>query len=231
MGCFGYICPVCKTSIRGDCFDGGEKCILIHKRHGVEIGRTEGHYGEYGNVIEDEAFRSCDIDGPNSHDEICESEMYLKDSMSFGYKRVAKNNKEYRIDSIHDIVWAYLDNHTMKELEKKDFLTKSIEKAKKDYEKLFSHNENLVNDYNGYNEETLKSQLYFSLMPLNYNDNIEEKMYAYAKRLPLSKNIHSGIIAVHSKCYHSLTKEEQENLPFSKNDPNQSWGRIRKKYK
>ena len=39
MGCFGYICPVCKTGIRGDCSVGGELCILIHKRHGKEIGR------------------------------------------------------------------------------------------------------------------------------------------------------------------------------------------------
>ena len=48
MGSFGYMCPVCETGIRGCYGDGGELCILIHKRHGEEIGRTEGHYNEYG---------------------------------------------------------------------------------------------------------------------------------------------------------------------------------------
>ena len=57
MGSFGYICPVCETSIRGNCSTGGELCVLIHKRHGREIGRTVGHYDEYGGVAENEDFR------------------------------------------------------------------------------------------------------------------------------------------------------------------------------
>ena len=52
MGCFGYICKECGTSIRGNCFTGGEKCVMIHVRHGKEMGRVEGHYDEYGRVIE-----------------------------------------------------------------------------------------------------------------------------------------------------------------------------------
>lgn len=48
MGCFSYICPVCKINIRT-----GEKCVLIHKRDGKEIGRTRGHYNGYGGVEED----------------------------------------------------------------------------------------------------------------------------------------------------------------------------------
>lgn len=40
MGSFGYMCPVCETSIRGNCGAGGELCVLIHKRHGKEIGEN-----------------------------------------------------------------------------------------------------------------------------------------------------------------------------------------------
>lgn len=46
MGCFGYICKGCGTSIRGNCHSGGEKCVMIHVRHGQEMGRVEGHYDE-----------------------------------------------------------------------------------------------------------------------------------------------------------------------------------------
>ena len=82
MGCFGYICKGCGTPINGDCFNGGEKTIMIHVRHGEELGRVEGHYDEYGRVIEEEGldentrFRGNKI-STNSHKEICESEFRL----------------------------------------------------------------------------------------------------------------------------------------------------------
>jgi hypothetical protein len=85
MGCFGYICKGCGTPINGDCFSGGEKCVLIHVRHGEEIGRVEGHYDEYGRVAEQAALPEAeryrgDSDGPNGHSEICKSEFELDDS-------------------------------------------------------------------------------------------------------------------------------------------------------
>lgn len=83
MGCFGYLCSVCDKQIVGNCFHGGEECVLIHKRHGVEIGRAIGHYDEYGKVLEDETFRNDEEGNPNSHSEICDSEMSFSDSHSF----------------------------------------------------------------------------------------------------------------------------------------------------
>lgn len=79
MGCFGYICKGCNTPINGNCWHGGENCVLIHVRNGKELGRVEGHYDEYGRVIEqkdmneDEKFRG-NSNGINGHSEICNSQ-------------------------------------------------------------------------------------------------------------------------------------------------------------
>lgn len=99
MGCFGYLCSVCDKQIVGDCFNGGEHAVLIHKKHGVEIGRTVGHYDEYGSVIEDKLFRSTEEIHPNSHSEICESEMLLEDSHCF-HGRMMVNGKSVRKDDL-----------------------------------------------------------------------------------------------------------------------------------
>ena len=99
MGCFGYICKGCETPINGNCFGGGEKCVMIHVRHGKEIGRVEGHYDEYGRVIEQEGlpeaerYRGSD-DGPNSHFEICTSEFSLEDSYLGLMDKRVYNDKE-----------------------------------------------------------------------------------------------------------------------------------------
>lgn len=138
MGCFGYICKGCYTPINGDCFDGGENAILIHVRHGKEVGRTQGHYDEYGGVIEEEnlpeeqKFRG-DQDGINGHNEICKSEFDLEDSI------YANEDKK-------------LDNY-------------------------------------------------------------------------------SGIAAWHVKCYEEASDRKRNNLKPSKSDPNQSWGKVRDRFK
>jgi hypothetical protein len=85
MGCFGYICKGCGTPINGDCFKGGEKCVMIHVRHGEEIGRVEGHYDEYGRVVEQKDLPEADKyrgdnDGPTGRTAICDSEFSLEDS-------------------------------------------------------------------------------------------------------------------------------------------------------
>ena len=77
MGCFGYICKGCGTSIRGDYFNGGEKTIMIHVRHGEELGRVEGHYDEYGRVIEQEGF----IDDYNSIQYLKENKRNVMEGM------------------------------------------------------------------------------------------------------------------------------------------------------
>ena len=81
MGCFSYICKGCGTSIRS--VDGqSEKCVMIHVRHGKELGRIMGHYNGYGGVEEegDKPDRFRGESGKNSHKEIIHSEMELEDS-------------------------------------------------------------------------------------------------------------------------------------------------------
>jgi len=85
MGCFGYICKGCGTPINGSNLGGGESCVMIHMRHGKELGRVEGHYDEYGRVAEQEHLPEAEKyrgnhDGPNGHREICDSEFSMEDS-------------------------------------------------------------------------------------------------------------------------------------------------------
>lgn len=75
MGSFSYICAGCGQPISGE-----EKCVLIHVRHGKELGRAVGTYYDYGRVEEDDVFRSIKLKGINSHEEICKSEFDLEDS-------------------------------------------------------------------------------------------------------------------------------------------------------
>jgi hypothetical protein len=75
MGLYSYMCRCCNQDIRRD-----EKCVLIHHRHGEELGRVTGSYNGYGGVFEDNAFCSQEVMlpngqfNPNSRDEISESE-------------------------------------------------------------------------------------------------------------------------------------------------------------
>lgn len=108
MGFFSYICPVCGKNIRT-----GEKCVLIHKRDGVEIGRTEGHYDSYGRVEEDNVFRG--ESGPNSHKEICDSEFRLDSSYRFGRMRILPNGQLLDSDVISSFVKEYILAHTFLE--------------------------------------------------------------------------------------------------------------------
>lgn len=95
MGSFSYICQGCGTSIRNgfkgienfDTYKGGEKCILIHIREGVELGRVEGRYDGYGSVVGENlltGFRNDDPTDINSCDEIHKSSYYYGSSSNSG---------------------------------------------------------------------------------------------------------------------------------------------------
>ena len=155
MGSFGYICKGCGTSLQGHALHGGENCVLIHVRHGVELGRTDGHYNEYGTTIEEDTkayngeldtYRAmgcnCSESYENSHEQICASEYGLDDS-------------------------------------------------------------------------------YYKLKDANALESTSDKENA---------TVYSGTVAWHKACYAKASAEEQADLTPSKPDPNQSWGKIRKKY-
>ena len=191
MGCFGYICKGCHTPINGDCLVGGEKCVLIHVRHGEETGRVEGHYDEYGRVSEQEFLPEEDrfrgyCKGPNGHRAVCDSEYSLEDSY-------------YRLQGLR--LYCGL------EIKYIDFV---VQKKRK----MFA---DPIDPDPDSQWEALESS------------GIFEREYA---ALPIPRrDRYSGMVAWHSLCYKQASAQARADLTPSDTDPNQSWGRIRKKYK
>lgn len=230
MGCFSYICKGCGTPINGDCINGGESCILIHVRHGEIIGRTEGHYAEYGNVLEDSIYRNEDDDNPNGHKEICKSEFELEDSYAEHRFPRLYNGKEH-------LWFTYLREVVKEELIKNNYILdlcsfyKYIdEETEKQYLEHF-HKTTLPQyaDKKIVLEESMFWIIYFVLEGnYKWRTKTEDDFF----KLPFSNlpKVFSGTVAWHSKCYHEATMEQQDDLTPSKSDPNQGSGRIRKKY-
>lgn len=220
MGCFGYICPICKKSIRS-----GEKCVLIHKRNGVEIGRTEGRYNGYGGVEEDRVFRG--ETGPNSHWEICDSEFRLNSSYRFGRMRLLPDGRLLDSDVIYSFVKEYILAHTL-DVIATEMKIPDIEEVKR---KSFTYVRLLSNK--PVPDETIATLAAHRLqecLSLEIEKDRErvDIAHQWALSLPKWEGATSGIIAAHSLCYHSI--KEPQNLPFSEPDPHQADGIPRKKY-
>ena len=234
MGCFGYICKGCGTPINGNCYNGGEKTIMIHVRHGEELGRVEGHYDEYGRVIEEEGldentrFRGDKI-STNSHKEICESEFRLKDS----HYRLSqlKTYKERECDFSGFVAAMVREGLAVKI---KDFImTPTFKLISEDLQNRLLTRVNELNE-SGIGEELLlcTSEIYHyetEIFDELYNNEVIRTTFNNLERV--KSETYSGIIAWHSVCYKKATDEEKANLMPSDSDPNQSWGRVREKYK
>lgn len=250
MGCFGYICKECGTSIRGDCHDGGEKCVLIHVRHGKEIGRVEGHYNEYGTVIEhdnvneDYRFRGDGENNPNSHKEICHSEMYEKDS----YHKLSQF-RVYNEDWVD--FHLFVNKRFMEELRKsnydiENFLYNEVVLAKAIVDRKFSDKLNeyyvilkkyrLVDKTDEQREESIRvmevdANFMCDMIVWDFYDWDDDLIRAEWDNLPrIEMDGYSGIVAYHSSCYKRAMRKKTFNLVPSENDPNQSWGKIRKRF-
>lgn len=245
MGCFGYICPVCNTQIVGDCFNGGELCRLKHIRQGKLIGETVGHYNEYGGVVEDKNYRGEDhtVDGapnPNSHSEICDSEFGRADSHHFGSNKILPSGDILSTsylslfgissgDAKYQLV-EYLQNGVDVDPIAKNYAKKVIEAV--NYLEL-----QRKNFYDAPSEENIANARKAECDVYALVDNEEDEDYKKFREamrelistLPIAQGS-SGTIAVHEKCYQSLSKEEQEKLPFSLPDPDQSWGDVREEF-
>ena len=231
MGCFGYICKGCGTPINGDCFTGGEKCVLIHVRHSEIIGQTEGHYNEYGGVIEDPIYRNDDENNPNNHKEICDSEFGLKDSVcdEIRMKRLYKEKEYDWFLYLQEIVKEELEKHSYI-LDLCSFYDIITEGAKEHYLSVFQES----TLFNGKKDLEYHTQLfYIAYFDLESNYEWREKEENNFLKLPIANTsgTFSGTVAWHSKCYHSATEEERKDLRPSFRDPNQASGRVRKKYK
>jgi hypothetical protein len=191
MGCFGYICKGCGTPINGNALSGGEKCVMIHVRHGEEIGRIEGHYDEYGRVIEQEVLPENEkyrgfSDEANGHGAICDSEFALDDSYLRLLGMRLYNGQE--IQHSQYIVAVKEELREIHGIEKAEILWQAIE-----------------------------------------SNGALERAYA---ALPVpARECYSGTAAWHSLCYRLASQDAKANLTPSDNDPDQSWGLVRKKYK
>lgn len=251
MGCFGYICKDCGTAIRGDCWDGGEDCVLIHVRHGEEVGRVQGHYNEYGGVIEESKadenvkFRGDGEKNPNSHKRICESEMDMNDS----YMRISKF-KEFDGEWIdfrgfYRKMWMKDIKRFDYDLYKLPYINEIVSKAVSDRE--FSDS---LNTYNAIRkkyifvdveaadiEESIFhlegiAEILFNELVWNFYYMEDKYFRKEFDKLPNIKvNGYSGVVAYHSLCYRRAVRKNTFNLVPSEPDPNQSWGKPRKKYK
>lgn len=215
MGCFGYICKGCGTPVNGSCFVGGEKCIMIHVRHGIEIGRVEGLYDEYGRVIEqeglpeDEKYRGYS-DGINGHSEICRSEFELEDSFFRLEGMRLCDGKEV----------SYMDyiRLGMSKLIGGDLFSLLDEAQKSEIISILGTSRSKA--------ELLTRQYIWDKME---NSHEYEKQFA---ALPQNtRKIYSGTVAWHSLCYHQASDADRADLTPSRSDPDQSWGRIRKKFR
>lgn len=234
MGSFGYMCPCCKTSIRGESSFGGELCVLIHKRQGKEIGRIIGHYNEFGGVVENEDYRGHNATyrngeiNLNSHKEICKSEMDLEDSNAFGSMHVLPGGKPLdRSHAAYNATW-FLSFESRFESFKEGYPLSVCNKAddlRRGRELWFKH---FTSD-EALNEEDKKLRTAFLDADCELDAEMKGYMVNWIASLPQLIPT-SGTVAVHKKCYDALSVEEQLALPISKHDPDQSWGKVRKKY-
>lgn len=232
MGCFGYICPVCKQNIR--C---GERCILVHKREGKEIGRAQGHYDGYGRVEESEEFRG--ESGPNSHPEICTSEFGLSSSFNHGDMRVMPNGRLLNCAHIHSVVKAFVDVHSLEQISQDTTFSSVLndelkKKCSEEAEFLFQ-----IGDRKEVSEEEkqrikAETESYLLLDKLKRKLEMDaacvQKILKWGANLPEWNGATSGIIAVHAYCAHKAKVPDVAQLPFSYPDPDQGCGRARKKF-
>ena len=237
MGCFGYICKGCGTSIRGNCHSGGEKCVMIHVRHGQEMGRVEGHYDEYGRVIEQEGldeelvFRG-EGNGINSHTEICRSEFDFNDSHYSAINNKIFNGKVVNARNFVQKMVEYelgKHNYCPNKCEFYDMLLcyddiiKCIDLAYDTYKKMKKKKDEKGILY-------ARSVLVFECKTA-CEARLSNYFYRKFKKLETVKlDKYSGIVAWHSKCYNKATEEQKKDLTPSMSDPDQSWGKIRKMY-
>lgn len=251
MGCFGYICKGCGTPINGNCFTGGEKCVMIHVRHGKEMGRVEGHYDEYGRVVEQEGideelkFRG-DGNGINSHIEICNSEFNMDDSYEDLVDKRVYNGKE--IDFRHFVRTKFYEDFEKVDYNfdrlnyavfvKEQFLSNAaLENVYNKYCKWYDNYKNNVEVNNGdlrfMVRESMKSDIWMildELLWVFWKRKGAFFRYEFDKLPEVKLEGYSGIVAYHSVCYRKAKREGTFDLIPSLQDPNQSWGKIRKKY-
>lgn len=216
MGCFGFICKGCNTPINGNSLRGGENCILIHVRHGKELGRTVGHYNEYGTTVEEDekadkgvlnTFRCDEIKATegyiNTHEEICKSSFNLPDS----FYHCVEDVRLYRGKPI-----TFNKYNRIREMRRRKEIIKELMRQG------LSESQAMLQSWDILGQEGDKTNKYINAF------------LRLDKVKPDRNKAYSGIAAWHVACWNKATKEERVDLTPSYTDPNQSWGEIRKEF-
>lgn len=254
MGCYGYICRGCGSNIRGDYHDGGERAVMIHVRHGKELGRVEGHYDEYGGVVEQREMPDTDPmkwEGdvseeledqyPNCHMQIHHSIFNCDDS----YYQVSQQRvyKGQNIDILRYCTKRVRDdleelNYDVEKLPYLDELRANIEERDPNMSSLVdevleeSDGLKALKDPNSV--DALKKQFSIDtlmMIILDISRPWETSLSGDFSKLPeVSLTEYSGVVAYHSLCYRRAMRQGTFSLIPSEHDPDQSLGYIRKKY-
>lgn len=230
MGTFNYICKGCGEVIRGDCFLGGDDCVMIHVRHGDELGRVEGHYDEYGKTIEEKDFSEDkkffgESDSINSHSSIYKSLRGLDDSFLNIIEKRLYNGK---FVSFSEFVFEYAKK-SLKEnefnIERVPFFddllfsamhSDSVEESLNQIDKYYKGYKNVNNekDKKIYSLDILSElECVLNLLILEYKEDKSSffyNMFLKLEKVNLSK--YSGVVAYHKICYNKAIKNKTFNL-------------------
>jgi len=203
MGLYSYMCRCCNQSIRGN-----EKCVLIHRRHGEELGRAIGSYNGYGGVLENNAFCSRKAllpDGQlnsNSHNEISESE-----DREDAYSNDLRVLSDGTVLSMMDFSVALnTARFILRCQESLDDMSALVTKVLTD--------------------EPAAGTAFVKEMSVLPSHDVKKRW----KSLPVPEIPFSGIVAFHEKCFRKLSEEEVAKMPPSERDPEQGCGKPRKKH-
>lgn len=182
-----------------------EKCVLRHLRHGEILGEATGSYSGYGGVKEDKVFRSRQEEGLTTIN--THEELCASD---FDFKD-SKHREIYRDHSLREYKGEPVN------------LAKFFEIVEPEYKDLIQklHEYNFSDDILSCNIAELSDLLReFNELPF-YQDKVDPEI------------IKSGVVAFHSKCYHSLKdnpEDEKLRRTPSESDYNQGCGVPRKKF-
>lgn len=211
-----FKCAKCEEVIREN-----EKCILIHVRHGEEVGRTKGHYNGCCGVYEDSI--GIDVDRNfngsgihlNNHSEITKSMFYMNDSFT---KFV--NSKIFELQKVS------IDSY-IKRVAERDLLLVNYDITKLPYHSFIMENENVnklaFKKYNELYKNYLKDEnnnrcIYLLLTFLYVIDSIMEDFIEdgrwfigdYCNLKEYCLHHYSGIGAYHLDCF------KEDELDFKK---------------
>ena len=183
MSLYGYYCKGCDTPIVGDRAEGGEKCILIHVRHGTEIRRTSGKYAECEQVKGDDLFGSERlIYNPNSRDNILK---YRDDDYGSCGRRIY-NNKTVTFETLLELV----------ELENYKRISLALDSKRTEEIKDLAYVDGIV-------------ELINQMSDSRYDETLA--LWNTLKKVENFK--YSGLVAWHVKCYHDATEEKNDLTP------------------